>query len=103
MEDGETPMALRLDTADPPSRRSAAGRVPPHDLQAEESLLGAMMLSAGAIADAAGVVTASDFYKPAHGHVYDAVHTLYASGQPADSVTVADELRRAGLLDAIGG
>jgi replicative DNA helicase len=62
-----------------------------------------MMLSAGAIADAAGVVSASDFYKPAHGHVYDAVHTLYASGQPADSVTVADELRRAGLLDAIGG
>ena len=62
-----------------------------------------MMLSAGAIADAAGVVSASDFYKPAHGHVYDAVHTLYASGQPADSVTVADELRRAGLLEAIGG
>ena len=62
-----------------------------------------MMLSAGAIADAAGVVTASDFYKPAHGHVYDAVHTLYAAGQPADPVTVADELRRAGLLEAIGG
>jgi replicative DNA helicase len=62
-----------------------------------------MMLSSGAIADAAGVVTASDFYKPAHGHVYDAVHTLYASGRPVDSVTVADELRRANLLDAIGG
>jgi replicative DNA helicase len=77
--------------------------VPPHDLQAEESLLGAMMLSAGAIAEAAGRVTASDFYKPAHGHVYDAVHTLYASGQPVDSVTVSDELRRADLLEAIGG
>jgi len=61
------------------------------------------MLTAEAIAAAAGVVTASDFYKPAHGHVYDAIHTLYASGQPADSVTVADELRRAGLLEAIGG
>ena len=77
--------------------------MPPHDLQAEESLLGAMMLSSTAIADAAGVVTASDFYKPAHAHVFDAVQTLYASGQPVDSVTVADELRRAGLLDAIGG
>ena len=77
--------------------------MPPHDLQAEESLLGAMMLSAGAIAEAAGRVTASDFYKPAHGHVYDAVHTLYASGQPVDSVTVSDELRRADLLEAIGG
>ena len=96
-------MSPRLDTAEPPTSRSAAGRVPPHDLQAEESLLGAMMLSAGAIADAAGAVTSSDFYKPAHGHIYDAVHTLYATGQPADAVTVADELRRAGLLEAIGG
>ncbi len=96
-------MPPRPDVHEPTAPRTAASRVPPHDLQAEESLLGAMMLSAGAIADAAGVVTASDFYKPAHGHVYDAVHTLYASGQPADSVTVADELRRAGLLDAIGG
>jgi replicative DNA helicase len=85
------------------AERGAAGRLPPHDLQAEESLLGAMMLSPGAIADAAGRVTATDFYKPAHGHVYDAVHTLYASGQPVDAVTVADELRRAGLLDTIGG
>jgi replicative DNA helicase len=84
-------------------RSGGAGRVPPHDLQAEESLLGAMMLSSEAIAAAAGVVTAADFYKPAHGHVFDAVHTLYASGQPADVVTVADELRRAGLLEAIGG
>ncbi len=95
-------MAARLDDQDP-QRRQAAGRVPPHDLHAEESLLGAMMLSATAIADAAGVVTASDFYKPAHGHVYDAIHTLYASGQPVDAVTVADELRRANLLEAIGG
>src|SRR5206468_12728042 len=95
-------MAARPDDQEAP-RRAAAGRVPPHDLQAEESLLGAMMLSAEAIAAAAGVVTASDFYKPAHGHIYDAVHTLYASGQPVDSVTVADELRRADLLEALGG
>src|SRR5688500_10426176 len=96
-------MPPRPDDREPTATRAAASRVPPHDLQAEESLLGAMMLSAGAIADAAGVVNASDFYKPAHGHVFDAVHTLYAAGQPADAVTVADELRRAGLLDAIGG
>ncbi len=96
-------MPPRPDDHEPSPPRPAPGRVPPHDLQAEESLLGAMMLTAEAIAAAAGVVTASDFYKPAHGHVYDAIHTLYASGQPADSVTVADELRRAGLLEAIGG
>jgi replicative DNA helicase len=96
-------MPPRSDDHDQPRRPSGGGRVPPHDLQAEESLLGAMLLSAEAIASAAGMVSASDFYKPAHGHVYDAVHTLYAAGQPADAVTVADELRRAGLLDAIGG
>ena len=62
-----------------------------------------MLLSAEAIASAAGVVTSAAFYKPAHGHVYDAIHTLYAAGQPVDAVTVADELRRAGLLEAIGG
>ncbi|MSO87800.1 MAG: replicative DNA helicase [Acidimicrobiia bacterium] len=96
-------MATRPDANESPRPSAPAGRVPPHDLQAEESLLGAMMLSTEAIAGAAGVVNASDFYKPAHGHVYDAIHTLYASGQPADSVTVSDELRRAGLLEAIGG
>jgi replicative DNA helicase len=96
-------MAARPDDYDAPRRASGPGRVPPHDLHAEESLLGAMMLSSEAIAAAAGVVTATDFYKPAHGHVFDAVHTLYAAGQPADAVTVADELRRAGLLEAIGG
>jgi len=80
-----------------------AGRVPPHNLQAEESLLGAMLLSREAAAAAAELVTANDFYKPAHGHVYDAVSTLTARGEPVDPVTVADELRRADLLDAIGG
>jgi len=96
-------MADRPQDHEPPRRQTGSGRIPPHDLQAEESLLGAMMLSPQAIADAAGVVGASDFYKPAHGHVYDAIHALYASGQPVDAVTVADELRRFGLLEAIGG
>ncbi len=77
--------------------------MPPHNLQAEESLLGAMLLSREAVAAAAELVTANDFYKPAHGHVYDAVSTLTARGEPVDPVTVADELRRADLLDAIGG
>src|SRR5829696_2589759 len=85
------------------SRPRAPGRVPPHNLQAEESLLGAMLLSRDAIAAAVEVVSADDFYKPAHGHVFDAVTSLYSAGEPADPVTVADELRRAGLLDAIGG
>jgi replicative DNA helicase len=62
-----------------------------------------MMLDQEAIANAAGIIRSDDFYKPAHAHIYDAIHALYASGQPVDPVTVADELRRAGLLDTVGG
>ena len=87
-----------------PSRPEGGGRVPPHNLDAEMSLLGAMLLSRDAIVAATEAgVGADDFYKPAHGHVFDAITTLYASGEPADPVTVAEALTRSDLLDAIGG
>ena len=85
-----------------PVRRS--GRIPPHNLEAEESLLGAMLLSRDAITVAVETgVAAEDFYKPAHTHVFDAALSLYGQGEPIDPVTVAEELRRADLLDALGG
>jgi replicative DNA helicase len=85
-----------------PVRR--AGRVPPHNVEAEESLLGAMLLSRDAITVAVEIgVAAEDFYKPAHTHVYEAVISLYGQGEPIDPVTVAEELRRADLLEALGG
>jgi replicative DNA helicase len=96
-------MVQSLDDIRRRNRSESGGRVPPHNLQAEESLLGAMLLSRDAIAAAVELCGADDFYKPAHGHVYEAVCSLYSQGEPADPVTVADELRRAGLLDAIGG
>ncbi|MGH9137315.1 MAG: replicative DNA helicase [Acidimicrobiales bacterium] len=87
--------------------RGAAGlsaRIPPHNLEAEESLLGAMLLSRDAIAAATEVgIGADDFYKPAHGHIFDAVRALYSRGDPVDPVTVAEILRRADLLEAVGG
>ncbi|MEI8000964.1 MAG: replicative DNA helicase [Actinomycetes bacterium] len=85
-------------------RRQQRGRIPPHNLEAEESLLGAMLLSRDAISAATEArVETSDFYKPAHAHVYDAIMSLYGVGEPVDPVTVSDELRRADLLDLIGG
>ncbi|MBA3282832.1 MAG: replicative DNA helicase, partial [Acidimicrobiia bacterium] len=51
--------------------RPSGGRVPPHNLDAEESLLGAMLLSRAAIDVASESVSPDDFYKPAHGHIYD--------------------------------
>src|SRR5581483_5911155 len=87
-----------------PTRRQTVGRIPPHNLEAEESLLGAMMLSRDAITSAVEArVEASDFYKPAHAHMYEAIMSLYSQGEPVDPITVAEELRRADLLDAMGG
>ena len=83
--------------------RSSATRVPPHNLQAEESLLGAMLLSKEAVSIASETLTADNFYKPAHAHIFDAISSLAAIGEPADPVTVAEELSRAGLLEAAGG
>ena len=84
-------------------QNTPAGRTPPHDLAAEQSVLGAMLLSRDAISTSMETCRADDFYKPAHGHVFEAISNLYGEGEPVDAVTVADELRRAGLLDAIGG
>ncbi len=87
-----------------PRRGRADGRVPPHNIEAEESLLGAMLLNRDAIIAAAEAgVGSTDFYKPAHGHVFDAITGLYATGEPADPITVAEALHRAGLLESMGG
>jgi replicative DNA helicase len=86
------------------SSRRSDGRVPPHNLNAEESLLGALLLSRDVV-DLVGElgVDVDHFYKPSHQHIYSAIRGLIATGQPVDAVTVADELRRNGLLDEIGG
>jgi replicative DNA helicase len=84
--------------------RGTAARVPPHNLDAEASLLGAMLLSKDAIGTAAERgVTPGDFYKSGHQHIHDAIQSLNVAGEPVDVVTVSDKLQRAGLLDTIGG
>ncbi|WP_047688614.1 replicative DNA helicase [Kocuria sp. ZOR0020] len=78
-------------------------RTPPHDNVAEQSVLGGMMLSKDAIADVVEVVVGADFYKPAHESIYEAIVSLYGKGEPADAITVADELTKRGDLDHVGG
>jgi len=85
-----------------PPERATGGRVPPHNLEAEESLLGAMLLSRDAIATAIERCSASDFYRPSHAQIFHAITALYGQGEPADAVTVAEELRRAGALEEVG-
>ncbi|HTK16605.1 MAG TPA: DnaB-like helicase N-terminal domain-containing protein, partial [Acidimicrobiia bacterium] len=90
----------RPPAAGPGSARAFAGapgvgRIPPHNLEAEESLLGAMMLSREAITAAVEAhIESGDYYKPAHGVIYDAALSLHARGEPIDPVSVAEELRR---------
>ncbi len=86
-----------------PAPAAGSVRLLPHNLEAEESLLGAMLLSREAIASGAEICSSGDFYRPAHGHIFDAILSLYAHAAPADPVTVAEELRRNNLLDMIGG
>ena len=72
-------------------------------MHAEQSVLGGMLLSKDAIADCVEVLRSHDFYRPAHELVYDAVLTLYGRGEPADAITVADELTKRGELARVGG
>jgi replicative DNA helicase len=78
-------------------------RTPPHDIAAEQCVLGGMLLSKDAISDVLDVIKSGDFYRPAHQIVYDIVLDLYGRGEPADAVTVAAELTRRGDIARMGG
>ncbi len=84
-------------------RRVRPERIPPHNLEAEQSVLGSMMLSAEAIAAVVEVVKAEDFYRPAHERIYQAILSVYGRGEPVDAITVVEELKRHHGLDEIGG
>ncbi len=78
-------------------------RLPPQDLQAEQSVLGSMLLTKDAIADTVEVLRGIDFYRPAHETIFEAILDLYGRGEPVDAVTVADELTKRGQLQRVGG
>jgi replicative DNA helicase len=77
--------------------------VPPQNLDAEESVLGSMMLSPGAIGAVSEILDASDFYRESHAKVYRAALALYARGEPVDAITLVDALEERGELDDAGG
>jgi replicative DNA helicase len=78
-------------------------RTLPHDLLAEQSALGGMMLSKDAVADVVETVRAADFYIPKHELIFDAILSLYAQGEPTDVIAVTDELTKLGELTRAGG
>jgi replicative DNA helicase len=81
----------------------AAPIAPPQNLEAEESVLGAMLLSPGAIGAVSEVLDASDFYRESHAKIYRAGLALYAKGEPVDAITLVDELEERAELEAVGG
>jgi replicative DNA helicase len=81
----------------------AAPVAPPQNLEAEESVLGAMMLSPGAIGAVSEILDASDFYRESHAKIYRAALGLYAKGEPVDAITLVDELEERGEVENAGG
>lgn len=84
-------------------KRAPNDRTPPQDMAAEQSVLGAMLISKDAIADVSESVRGADFYRPSHETIFDAIIDLYGRGEPADMITVAGELQRRAQLERIGG
>ena len=88
---------------DVPDDYAPSDRTPPQAVGAEQSVLGAMLLSKDAIGDVTEIIKGRDFYRPAHEEIYEAVIDLYGRGEPADAITVADELTKRGQLGRVGG
>ena len=77
--------------------------MPPHSIDAEESVLGAVLLSSDAANVALETLHSEDFYKPSHQQIFEIVRQLFDSNEPIDAVTVSEGLRRDGSLDRMGG
>jgi replicative DNA helicase len=80
-----------------------ASRVPPHDLDAERAVIGAMLVSETAVAAVAERLAAEDFYSEVHRIIYGAMMRLYSRGEPIDQLTLTNELRSVNEFDRIGG
>ncbi len=78
-------------------------RIPPQDMAAEQALLGAIMLRSNSIYDIADTVTPDSFYAGKHCTIFEAMHNLFAKGEPIDMVTLSGELKRQKKLKNVGG
>jgi len=78
-------------------------RLPPQNIEAEQSVLGSLLIDRDAIVRVAPYLRAEDFYREAHGQVYAAILNLHERREPADFVTLSDELQRQGILETVGG
>jgi replicative DNA helicase len=84
-------------------RQGGIERETPHNVEAEQAILGAMFLSAEAVEGALVILQPEDFYRPAHARIYSAMSDLNSRSVPVDHLSVADRLESTGELDAAGG
>ena len=80
-----------------------SNQLPPQSSDAEESIIGALLIDGEVMIEIAEILKPSDFYKPANGKVYAAIAALYEKQQPIDILTVSEELERRGQIEEIGG
>lgn len=78
-------------------------RLPPQNIEAEQSVLGSLLIDRDAVIKIAPFLRPDDFYREAHGQIYAAILDLHERREPADFITVCDELERRGKLEAVGG
>jgi len=78
-------------------------KVPPHNLEAEQAVLGALMLDPQKGSTVFEILVAEDFYRDNHKSIYMAIRDIFEKGEPVDLVTVAENLRQTGRLESIGG
>ena len=79
------------------------GKIPPHNIDAEKSLLGAILIDQEVLIDVVEIVKATDFYDKRHGKIFAGMIHLYQNHEGVDLITVTDELKKSGHLDEIGG
>lgn len=78
-------------------------RIPPNSMEAEQSVLGAMLLDKEAVSVATEFVSGEDFYREAHKEIFEAIVELFDKGQPVDLITLPEKLKVRNTLDAVGG
>jgi len=79
------------------------GRIPPQNIEAEQSVLGAILLDKEVLSSVTEIISSQDFYREDHREIFEAIMDLYEKGEPIDLITVAEQLKVRGSLEAVGG
>ncbi|MCD4669646.1 MAG: replicative DNA helicase [Actinomycetia bacterium] len=94
---------IKKDSRFMPLDTSRLQRIPPYNIEAEESLLGSMLISRDAVATIIEIVETGDFYRSSNQMIFEVILEMYSRGEPSDPITVADHLKKKGMLDEVGG